>query len=283
MVKKNNRDFDIHGSIFWILMICLALGTFVFFTIYAYQNENLRLFIISTLFAVMILSGVILSKLEAFNGSSWGEATLAFTIGFIFWGFMGGGFFSQQSILSVTKNTLFSTISGELPLVIDFTFNSFLVPIAEEIFWFFGLTYAIVSILNIIGKKRSIFNNAFVQMAIILPILGLSFAYFHVGRNGLTAFIISAIIFRVLISAIVIGDQKFDWFKKINIGIAFALGVHIANNWLAYGFFRGITVMRSEPIILITVSVLMIVIFASGINQLAGYLFGNKKSLEDAK
>lgn len=283
MAENKYRDFDIEGNIFWILMILVALGTFVFFTIYAYQNENLRLFIISTLFAVMILTGVILSRLEAFNGSSWGESTLAFLIGFVLWGFVGGGFFAQQSILSVTKNTLFSTISGELPLVIDFTFNTFLVPISEEIFWFMGLTYAIISILNIIGKSKPIFKNAFVQMAIILPLLGFTFAYFHVGRGGLTSFIISAIIFRVLLSAIVIGDQKFNWFKKINIGIAFALGAHIANNWLAYGFFRGITVMRTEPIILIIVSILMLTIFFSGLNQIASYLFGSKKSLEDSK
>jgi hypothetical protein len=283
MAKGTKRDFDIEGNIFWILFILLALGTFVFYTITAYQTENLRLFIVSALFAIMILSGIILSRLEAFNGSTWREATLAFTIGFIVWGFIGGGFFSQQSVLTITENTLFATISGELPLVVDFTFNTFLVPISEEIFWFFGLTYALWSIVKIIGKKYSFFDNAWVQMLIVLPILAVSFALFHVGQAGVSIFIISAIIFRLFVSAIVIGDQIFNWFDKINIGVAFALGVHISNNWFAYGFRRGITVMSTEPIILWSVILVFGAILLTSIDTVTKFVVGKTNSLEDGK
>lgn len=261
--KNSKRDFDIEGSIFWILMTVIALTTFVFYSVFAYQTENLRLAIISFMFAIMLIAGIVLSKLESFNGSSWKEATFSFTLGFLLWGVIGGGIFGTQSIMSVVENNLFATISGELPFVVKFTFNTFLVPIAEEIFWFMGLTYAIISILNIIGRTTPIFKNAFVQMAIILPLLAVTFAYFHVGKAALTSFIIAAMFFRIFVSAIVIGDQRYDWFKKINIGIAFALGSHIANNWFDFGFIKSFTVMATEPIILWSVIIVFGAIFGT--------------------
>lgn len=272
----NKDEINIGGSSFWILLTLVAISSLVFLLIWSFFENSIRGAVVSIIFLGMILASSILSRLKVFDFNSWGDNTLSFTIGFWLW--IGvGSFFGTQSVLSVSSNQLFATISGELPQLVDFVVNTFLVPIAEELFWIVALPFAIISMLNNAGNRVSFFKNGVLQIIITVLIGATTFAFFHVGNVAFVAFIISAMIFRTLMVVLIYGEQKYDIIKGVNLVAGFAVGAHIANNLSNFGINKAILLLQENflPVGLI-VYALMILLFLSGIERLISLIAGKK-------
>ena len=233
MGEFNKEDINIGGSIFWILLILISLGGLAYLLIWSFFNDSVKGVVVATIFITLITSGILLSRLKVFDFHSWGDNALSFTLGFAVWAGIGS-FFGQQSVLSVSQNYLLATIASDLPQLVEVVMNVFIVPIAEEIFWMIGIPFALITIMNQIGKKWEFFSNQWLQMFIIIVVASSTFAAFHVGK-AFILFIIAAIIFRTIMIVMVYGDQNFDILKSINLVTGFAVGAHIANNMINYG------------------------------------------------
>lgn len=275
MAEVLGKEINIGGSIFWILLVFLSLTWLSYLGIWSFQNNSIKGVVISTIFFAMIISGIVLSKFEIFNTGNWRENALSFSAGFGLWALISGSF-GTQSLLSVSQNHLFASISGELPQFIDVLMNGIVVPIAEEIFWMFAIPYALISIMNSLGKKYSFFENHYLQLIIVAIIAGLSFAFFHVGKTAFTYFVISAIIFRVIMIFAIFGDKKLDWLKKFNLVSAFAVGGHIANNIFNGGIRTAIIVLQQDPIVFIIICTFFIIVFGSAIYHLIMLILGKE-------
>ena len=202
------------------------------------------------------------------------QATL-FVIGFLIWLGLGS---QQNSVLSITKSTLFASISSELPRFMDFLMNTFVIPISEELFWIIGIPYATITIMNLIGKKFEPLRNIWVQIIIVAIICGVTFALFHVGKLFI-GFLIAAFIFRAVTIVSVYGDIEADIIPGVTLVPAFALGAHIGNNWGDFGFIEGVGLLWSNPPLGWMVMALMIVFLLSAINFIAEKFFGKRASL----
>jgi len=268
MAKEDER-FNIGGSAFWIFIILISLMGLSFLGIWSYQNNSIKGAIISFIFFAMIISGIVLSKFEVFNLGSWGENSLSFMIGFLIW--IGvGSIFGTQSILSVSENSLFSAIAGELPQLLEFLMTTFVIPISEELFWMVAIPFSLISIMNLMAKEKrlSIFGSSWLQIFVIVLISGITFAAFHVGRLFI-AFLIAAFLFRAAMVVLVYGDMKLDIFKPVRLVVAFALGAHIANNLNNYGLANGWILLTSNFWqIGWLIFAIFIIIFLSAINQI---------------
>lgn len=272
MVELTNKEISIGSSIFWILLALILVVGLTFLSIWSFHNDSIKGIVIAFIFFAMAVSGILFSKFEIFNMGTWSENCISFVAGFGIWSIFSG-ILGTQSILSVSKNYLFATISGELPQVIDVTMNAFIVPIAEEMFWMFAIPYALISIMNQIGKKYDWANNSIIQILVVAVMASLSFAMFHVGKEALTVFLISAIIFRSIMIFIVFGESKFDYLQKFNLVASFSVGAHIANNLLQGGFKIAMTVIQTEPIIYWTIIGFALLMIATVLNKLFSYFF----------
>jgi len=251
------EDFNIGGSIFWILLILISLMGLSYLMLWSFHNNSVRGAVIGTIFITMIISGILLSRSKVFDMSSWTDNALSFTLGFGIWALLGSIFSSQSTVsFSLQQNHLFATIASELPIFTEMIINNFIVPISEELFWMIGIPFALISIMNQIGKRYEIFKNDFLQMGIIIVIAGSTFAAFHIGK-AFIAFIIAAIIFRTILIVMVYGDYKFNFLKGINIVVGFAVGAHIANNILDTGFKKTWLVLTTN----IPVTIIILVFF----------------------
>ena len=270
-----NKEIKIGGSIFWILFSLLSLIWLSYLAIWSYQNNSIKGVVISMIFFAMIISGIILSRFEIFDLGTWKENAISFTVGFGIWAIING-VFGTQSILSVSQNHLFATIAGELPQFIDVLMNGIVVPIAEEFFWMFAIPYAVISILNILEKKYSFFENDIVQILIVAIISSMSFALFHVGKTALTLFLISAIIFRTIMIVLVFGEKKLDYIKKFNLVASFSVGAHIANNLIQGGFKTAIIVLQQNIWIFSVIILLFGALFLTTLNSLIMWIMGKE-------
>jgi hypothetical protein len=256
---------DLGSSAFWILVTVLFGSGLIYLGIYSLQNDLLRGAIITLVIALLVLGSWILSKGAAFSSGGWGDNALAFTAGFIPWVFIAQ---QQNSVLSISENGLFASISGELPASIDFIIGSFVVPIAEEMFWMFGLPVSLLALLTIASKRFPVLKNFVLQLLIITIIGALSFAFFHVAQSTFTAFIIAAIIFRTIMLVAVLGDSARNIIPFIALTPAFALGAHIGNNWGNYGFVDGLNVLFSTGFVGVAIIGILLVVFLSALNKI---------------
>lgn len=267
-------EINIGGSAFWILVVFLGLMSLIFLLIWSFFNNSIQGAIVSIIFTVMIISGVLLSRFKVFDLASWGDNTLAFTIGFAIY-LLAGSFFPQQSIIG--DNFLFATLSTTLPQVIDLVVNVFLVPIAEELVWMVGLPFVLFTLMNQIGKKWSIFKAGWLQIAVVIIVGSVTFAIFHQGKL-LLAFIAASIIFRSVLIFLVYGDQKYDIIKGVNLVAAFAVGAHMANNLVFRGFEKVWLILTNNflPIGLIVMAFFAIM-FISAIEKVISMVLGKEK------
>lgn len=270
----NNKEINIGGSIFWIMLVLLGLMSLIFLLIWSFFNNSIQGAIVAIIFSVMIIAGVLLSRLKVFDLASWGDNTLAFTIGFLIY-MVVGGLFSEQSIIG--ENYLFATLSTTLPQIIDLTINVFLVPIAEELVWMIGLPFSLLSIMNAMAKNKrlSVFGIGWVQIAIIIIIGSTTFAIFHQGKL-LTVFVIASIIFRSILIFLVYGDRKYDIIKGVNLVAGFAVGAHMANNLVYRGIGNTWLIIQSNfwPVGFIIV-LFFAIMFLSAIEKTVRLIAGN--------
>lgn len=272
------------GVIFWLSILLLSLGGALYLAIWAFFAENSPVSIISQIFLIMMLIGIVsvilavmFKGIDFISSGTFSENALSFTLGFIIWSsivsFAGG---SQNSILSVGQNNLFASIASQLPQSIEFLFNTFIIPVAEESFWIIAIPFVVILIMDYIGNSFSIAKNPVIQIITVAVIGGLTFAVFHVGKLFL-AFIIAAIIFRSLIVVGVYGDLKLDIIPGIKLLPAFAVGAHIGNNWADYGLLNGIGMLNANFFTygwIIYSALLIILIFS--INQIGLWRLGKQ-------
>jgi len=277
MESTKNPTYNIGTSIFWILIMMIALSGMVFLCFWAYQNNSVQASILGFMFTFMIFTGIIYSKFEIFSIGTWKENSSSFTLGFLVWS--GIGFFtSLKSVLSTPPNQLFSTVSGEMPQLLNYLMTVYVIPISEELFWVVALPYVVFSILDQLGKTWKLASNFIFQLVILVIIAGVSFATFHIAKLN-WGFLISAFIFRGIMIAVPWADMKIDAFKNTKLIISFALGAHIANNMFAYGFSEGATLLLTNFFTVgWIVIVLFAVIFLTALNNLIEVLFLPKVS-----
>lgn len=279
MSLLEKEDFDIGGSIFWIVTILIALSGLVYFMIWSFHNNSVKGAIVSIIFIGMIISGILLSRMKVFDWASWGDNALSFTLGFWIW-IAIGSLFSTQSILSVSQNHLFATISSELPQFVEFITNIFIVPIAEELFWMVGIPFALITIFRQLGKQYDIWNNVYLQMAIIIFVGSTTFAFFHVGKLFI-GFIIASMIFRTIMIVLIYGEYNFDILKGVNLVAGFSVGAHIGNNLIDYGFSKAWIVLKSELVVMIIILLFFGALFITALNRMLEVIVGKRKNLED--
>lgn len=256
------------GSIFWIIWTAVTLIGLVWLSIWSYHNDSIQGIALFAIFSIMILIGLIFSRMEVFRSGGWGENSLAFMVGLVMWLIIGGLSSNNAafSFLSISTNELFAAISGEMPRLLEFVMNSFVIPLAEEMLWIIGIPFTMIWIFSLLGKKYKVFKNPWLQLILIALVSGITFAAFHVGKLFL-AFLIAAFIFRSIMIFGVIGDMKLDLIPGIKVLPAFALGAHIGNNWAAFGFVDGWRVMSAEPVILFIVGGLLLAVLLGSLNQ----------------
>jgi len=245
--EKNPLVESIGSSIFWILVTVLSAGGLLYMLIWSLQNDSLKGVILSMIFLMFIVMGLVLSKFKVFSAGTWGQNCLSVTIGFIIWLFVAG----QQktvaafSLFSVSQNALYATIVGTIPQSLNFVMNTLVIPVAEEMFWLFGITFVVLSIVRQMSKKYDFLENIWIQIAIVSAISGITFATFHVGKASLS-FVIAAVIFRTTLAVLILGDGYEDIIPYITVGWAFGLGAHIGNNWGVFGWSNGLAVLSSS-------------------------------------
>jgi hypothetical protein len=157
-----------------------------------------------------------------------------------------------------------------LPQVLEFTFNSFIIPIAEEVFWMIGIPFAIVTIMNLAGNRYAVLRNKFLQLFVIMVVTGVTFALFHVGKMFL-AFLIAAFAFRAIMVFAIIGEDAFvlpRWLDSIKLVPAFALGAHIGNNWADYGFMKGVSLLSNNGELGLFIGLFFLLVIISSFAQL---------------
>lgn len=287
MADDNNFKLRVLGlSPFWLLISLLALGSFVFLSISALQNDNLLLAITVLVMFIIFISGLVLSGLKVEDDASWGSNTLSMTLGFVAWTLWLelGNLGAQQSVIfqPLGQNHLFATISGELPLITEVVSNALLIPIAEEMFWAVGLSYTIIRVMNGFSKKYSFLGKPWLQILVVVIISGLSFAYFHVGSASLAGFVIAAIIFRTVLLVSVYADKYYDYIKWLGLTLAFTLGAHFANNIAQYGYSNTIAALQTEPVVLVIVLLFFGTVFVSGLNHLISIIEKSRKRIVES-
>jgi len=262
------------GSLFWLTFISLSMMGLMYLGVWSFHNNNVKGLAISSIFAIMILFSVVISKFEIFKASGgWKVSCLSFLIGFSAW--FTAGYFSQKasmSLLSVGKSGLFAQISSELPRFWSFVLDTIFIPTAEETLWLIGLPFALIWGMNIVGAKWAIFSNKAVQLIFIVLISGLSFAFFHVGKL-LIAFMIAAFIFRGVMIVLLYGDAWFNIIPSLSIVPAFMVGAHIGNNWATEGLWSGIKILATSPVGWFILFLLLIIV-VSALDLLFEKLFG---------
>lgn len=275
VISKN--EINIGGSAFWIMLVLLGLMSLIFLLIWSFFNNSIQGAIVSLIFTVMIISGVLLSRLKVFDLASWGANTFSFTLGFFLY-IVIGSLFGNQSIIGT--NYLFATLSTTLPQIIDLVVNVFLVPIAEELVWMIGLPFSLITIMNMLGKRWSIWKQGWVQILVLIAICSSTFAVFHQGKL-LAAFVIASIVFRSVLIFLVYGEQKYNIIKGVNLVAAFSVGAHIANNLVYRGIDNVWILIKSNflPVGLIIVVFFAIVFFSAIENIISWFASDKKKEL----
>jgi len=245
------KEFNLGGSIFWIIIIFLALGAMLYLGIWSFHNNSVKGLAIASIFSVMIMFGLIFSKFEIFNSGGWGDNCLAFMLGLIVWnilqiiiGFSAG----LQSTFSLTQTALLSTISSDLPQLLELLLNGILVPVAEELVWIVGIPFTVIAVATqaaTLDKRLRWLDDKFVQLMLIAVISVPTFALFHVGKL-VFGFLIGAMVFRTITILSVFGDKFFDTIKFVAVLPAAALGMHIGSNLYTYGYGKATSLLAAN-------------------------------------
>jgi hypothetical protein len=263
---------NIGKSIFFLMSSILAIGGLIFLMIEAFHSNNIQEAIIALIFISMILAGILLAlatqNFDILNFGTFGSATLSFVFGAIIWLFIGK--FGAGSVLSVSNNALFSQISSQLPINLEFVLQTFVIPFAEEMFWMIGIPVVLISICILIGKSgknwfTNLFGQFWFQIVLTSIIAGVTFAIFHVGKY-IVSFIIAAILFRVILTSAVFASKDYGLLAKVGaLAVSFSFGSHVGNNWANFGFNNGLNLMfqNFSNIGWIVLAFLLIIIFGA--------------------
>ena len=253
--KSSDNILDtVPVSVFWYIISAIFGAGMIYILLWSIQpvNNNLPAAIISIIFLFMFIVGVILSKLEILKNGTFVGNSLALWLGVATWAgvrwIMSAAYNGTASVFSLTANaTFFSTSLQTLPLFLQFIFNVIVAPIAEEMLWIVAIPHIVISIGNYLAKnpKYSFMGNKIVQLLIMILIGTPTFALFHIGNLAITSFLIFVALFRtILLITVYLPSGRRTW--AFSILPAFAIGAHIANNFIEFGVVNGINVMNSS-------------------------------------
>lgn len=265
------------GSIFWIYFTFLSAVSLIYLAFWSFKNESIQGIATALILLLMIIFSYIFSQGELFKlRGSFRKNAFYFTLAFLLWGGVvvwkkiqqgTGQIFSILSTVTPTQNVLFAEVSAKLPQFWQFVIDQITNPFIEETFWLIGLTFGIIWILKLIGEESKRFswvsNPVFILITSII-IAGVTFPLFHIPSGTFSAifpFILSAFMFRTIIITLYWGDDLLDIFPNVTVIASFAVGMHMANNWFDFGFFRGLQLLSSEVygwVIIITFGILLL-------------------------
>jgi len=268
-------DEKIPGNVFWIYFTLLSIIGLTYLAIWSFHNENLKGLAIALIFSVMLIFSSVLSRGEIFRlKGGFRKNAFFFVLAFVIWGsvvafkkiqLQAGQTFSLLSTVTPARNVLFAEISNELPKFWQFYIDQINNPFIEECFFLIGIPFGIIWILKLLSEEKEGLEwlaHPITETLIILVVAAATFAVFHVG-SFILVFVISAVLFRTIIIIIYWGDELMDILPNYTVIASAGVGMHMANNWLDFGFFKGIEVLASSPFgIIVLVSLGLIVIAA---------------------
>jgi len=230
------------------------------------------LIIIASLILPNVLPIRFLGSSDIFDGAR------DFSIGFLFFFLIsvvaGNISVFNFAILNVSEG-LFAETAGILGGFFGYYLITVGAPVAEEFIFFIAFPGIFLGFLIALGKIRAlrIFANPILQTIIVIAITAPIFAAFHVGQAGLTAFFISAMVFRAILLGVGT-DIRQKFIPFVSAGLLFAIGGHMANNIQATGgIFVFIDMMLNGPMVLFeTISGLLALVVLIAVFGL--FLFG---------
>lgn len=247
IVARGGEKVD--ASPFWLLFSLLNLSGLIYLALWGRSNFSIQAIIVFVIFSVMFLVSVIASMFDLFFvKNTFSQAAMWWLTGGVIWYALGrlstiGGTKNILSVTSPDQLDLLSTISADLPLFWGWFINNVVAPVNEEAFWGIGLPVGLMLIMDGVGRDYPIFKHPALQFFVIILVSAASFAVFHVN-NVVLLFLISAMIFRVLVMVIYWGDKEFNLIPEIQVFPAFMLGAHMGNNIAkSGGVFHAVNMM----------------------------------------
>jgi len=274
-------DFKLESpSIFQLLSLLLVfLGT-ILTLLTGWFQDNLGMIVISVIFAFMTLIALAVSRGEILSAGNWESNTVSFTIAFTLWALVGSSSGSTAgSVFAVGENTLYSTLSGQVPLIVDFLFQSFIIPYAEEYLWMVAIPYFTYGIMIGLDKSTGYKTSNATKLLATGLVSAVTFALFHIQNLNIISFLLGAMVFRTIMVIAVIGDQTNNWIPFLDVMPAFAFGAHIANNWAAFGLTRGLNLMLNVQSAYLFV-VVAVILATIGSFLVSGYYFLAKRAFK---
>jgi hypothetical protein len=255
------KDVYTSGSIFWLSLIAFSVFSFIYLGIKSVTVTNS---ILGVGVAVLFLSIIFFSMIFVGSSVLQNEKDITHSVLGFFAGFGLMAFiinfknifqFSILNVFSVnSKQGLMALLSTQLTPAEDFRLNVINVPVAEELLWLITIPILVIFIMNITAKAKRLefFENKWFQLLMVCLVSGLSFAFFHVGQltggydKYVVGFLVSAFVFRTVLLLLYVGDGEDNIIKWADVTASFALGIHIANNWLYEGFIKGFQLLTQD-------------------------------------
>lgn len=237
-----NQDFNFdfqEFSSFQLGFLLLSFLGIILTLLVGFQADNTGVIVLAIITFIMLSLGLFFSQGEILKLGTWRRNSTYFTLGAgTVYFLLGAG---QQATTGIfSQNVVYNTLASQIPQYTDFIFSTFLIPVAEEYVWMIAIPIGTYGILKALPFKI----NEYASLALVTLIASTTFAYFHVGKL-IPAFLAMAMIFRGLLTVLVVGDIQVNWIPTLEFLPAFAFGAHIMNNWLAYGFQDGLDVLFS--------------------------------------
>lgn len=260
--NKTFVDVSLELGSFWMgVMAFISVMVLFKLLLISLQTENFRMFVISSiflffLFMVFITAIIFVSAFKtsssnpvSFWNFSWRLPSLMFITFFVIQIVITTVSRGRAglSFLTIPRNSLLATFSGNLSILVDFFMNVFMAPFVEELVWIFFIVVVVMYLLSLIGRvpSFSFLSVRLVQIIVATIVSAGTFAGFHVYQQDNISFIVSAIIFRSVTILLFWGDELFNVFKFANVMMAATIGLHVGNNWGTYGFVNGLNILMS--------------------------------------
>jgi hypothetical protein len=219
------------------------------FWVFSVSTTLLTISVIFTKFGLLTLEKDLLQSAE-----SWFLGMLAGVLLSV------AGEFSVLSVFSLSQSRLMSSLAGQLPTQWDWFLNNIVNPINEEAFWGAGLPAFVTGIMTAMAASHPVFRplrSPWVQTGVLLVVLPVSFALFHVGKL-VFAFITAALAFRALLTVLLYGDRSFNLVPYVVVFPSFLVGVHMGNNVGSAGLVKSWSIITGYPIGWVTGGVLLV-------------------------
>jgi len=234
-----SKNTNLITAILFFLLFAFPLG---YLTIWGLFNDQYTFNVAITFSLIGILAFNIISLYDkGFNNllsPNFYISSLSFIFGSItylivsFFGTITG------SVTTFSISNILSTATKNIPPDWYIFVNSVGAGFGEEGLFLGAILIIVLIIQDAIPKRNNLYKSGiftfFLYNLISIPL----FLLYHAGRELTASFIIGGIIFRLIVSSIVVFEttsKKIDLIPSVIIGISFAVGAHITNNLIQLG------------------------------------------------